>query len=138
MSESTDDTLNRYLAQQPGMREALLTDPVQHMQAEALRRTLAMVERALIDEGLPDDVRRRVVNRVVWGESEGFVDRHARVREWKPGDTVGPLDFGITPAAPNPLSEAMRRNLAHTAEEMLAPAKDDSAGPARPDEEPTR
>lgn len=81
MSEFTDGTLGRYLDQQPGMRDALLTDPVQHMQAEALRQTLSMVERALIDEGVPDDVRRRVVNRVVWGEPEGSVDAHARVRE---------------------------------------------------------
>lgn len=81
MSEFTDDTLNRYLAQQPGMRQALLTDPAQHMQIEALRRTLRMVERALADEGLPDDVQRRVVNRVIWGEPEGYVDVRARVQE---------------------------------------------------------
>lgn len=80
MSEFTDHTLNRYLAQQPGMREALLHDPVQHMQAEVLRQTLDMVERALIDEGIPDDARRRVINRVVWGEPEGHVDVHAKLR----------------------------------------------------------
>ncbi|MDX3314661.1 hypothetical protein P1S61_37540 [Streptomyces sp. ME08-AFT2] len=79
MSEFTDDTLGRYLDQQPGMRQALLTDPVQKMQAEALRQTLSMVERALTDEGVPDDVRRRVINRVVWGEPEGFVDVHAQM-----------------------------------------------------------
>lgn len=80
MSEFTDDTISRYLAQQPGMREALLHDPMQHAQAEALRQTLSMVERALVDEGVPDDVRRRVINRVVWGEPEGLVDVHARMR----------------------------------------------------------
>lgn len=80
MSEFTDDTIGRYLAQQPGMREALLADPVQNMQAEALRQTLSTVERALMDEGVPDDVRRRVINRVVWGEPEGSVDVHARMR----------------------------------------------------------
>lgn len=81
MSEYTDNTLSRYLDQQPGMRQALLHDPAQHMQVEALRRTLSMVERALADEGLPDDVQRRVVNRVVWGEPEGYVDVRARVQE---------------------------------------------------------
>lgn len=79
MSEFTDDALGRYLDQQPGMRQALLTDPVQNMQAKALRQTLNMVERALVDEGVPDDVRRRVINRVVWGEPEGSVDVHARM-----------------------------------------------------------
>lgn len=81
MSEFTDDTLGRYLDQQPGMRQALLTDPLQKAQVEALRQTLNMVERALIDEGMPDDVRRRVINRVVWGEPEGRVDVHARMQD---------------------------------------------------------
>lgn len=91
MSEFTDDTLNRYLAQQPGMREALLRDPVQHMQAEALRQTLAMVERALADEGVPDDVQRRVVNRVVWGEPEGRVDVHAQMVRMRRQMATGPV-----------------------------------------------
>lgn len=79
MSEFVGDALSRYLNQQPGMREALLHDPVQKMQAEMLRRTLTMVERALTDEGVPDDVRRRVINRVIWGEPEGHVDVHAQM-----------------------------------------------------------
>lgn len=81
MSEYTDDSLNRYLDQQPGMRKALLTDPVQHMQAEVLRQTLAAVNRAMADEGVSEEARRRVLNRVVWGEPEGRADVHARVRE---------------------------------------------------------
>ncbi|MFC8515495.1 hypothetical protein [Streptomyces sp. NPDC057257] len=81
MSQYTDDTLNRYLDQQPGMREALHTDPVQHAQTELMRRTLAAVERALADEDVPDEVRRRVVNRIVWGEPEGRVDFYAKRRE---------------------------------------------------------
>jgi hypothetical protein len=79
MSEFVDDTLGRYLNQQPGMREALLNDPVQNMQAEMLRRTLAMTESALIDEGVSEDVRRRVINRVIWGEPEGRIDAHAQM-----------------------------------------------------------
>jgi hypothetical protein len=81
MSEITDDLLGRYLDQQPGMRQALLEDPVQHAQTELMRRTLAAVERGMADEGIPPEVRRRVVNRIVWGEPEGLVDVHARVRE---------------------------------------------------------
>lgn len=41
-----------------------------------------------------------------------------RKREWKPGDTIGPQDFGITPAAPNPIGDAIQRDLARRAEEM--------------------
>lgn len=116
MSDFTDDTLGRYIDQQPGLRQALLHDPVQHMQAEALQRTLDMVECALTDEGVPDDVRRRVVNRVVWGEPEGRVDVYARIRE----QTLGLYDL------PPSLTEA-----------WAAIHADPSAGPVRPDEEPT-
>jgi hypothetical protein len=79
MSEHTDDVLSRYLGQQPGMREALLTDPAQKMQVESLRQTLTMMERALADEGIPEDVARRVINRIVWGDPEGHVDVHAQM-----------------------------------------------------------
>jgi hypothetical protein len=51
------------------------------MQVETLRKTLGMVERALIDEGVPEETRRRVLNRAVWGEPEGRVDVHARMRD---------------------------------------------------------
>jgi hypothetical protein len=41
-------------------------------------------------------------------------------REWKPGETIGPQDFGTTPAGPNPIGDAMKRDLARRADEMLA------------------
>jgi hypothetical protein len=81
MSEYTDHTLNRYLDQQPGMRKVLLTDPVQHALAEQLRQTMDAVEHALINEGVPEDVRHRVINRVIWGEPEGRVDVHTQKQE---------------------------------------------------------
>lgn len=79
MSEFTDATIGHYIDQQPGLRETLLHDVVQHRQAEQLRQTLAAVERAMADEGVPDEARRRVINRVVWGEPEGHVDVHAQM-----------------------------------------------------------
>jgi hypothetical protein len=79
MSEFTDDALARYLNQQPGMREALHNDPVQHAQTEMVRQSLAAAERAMADEGIPEEVRRRVINRIVWGEPEGRVDMHAQM-----------------------------------------------------------
>lgn len=81
MSDFSDETLGRYLSQQPGMREALLHDVVQHREAQQLRQTLAAAERAMADEGVSDETRRRVINRIVWGEPEGLVDVHARVRD---------------------------------------------------------
>ncbi len=49
-------------------------------------------------------------------------------REWRPGDTVGPQDFGIAPAAPNPLADAMRKDASRTAERMLRLAEDNEEG----------
>lgn len=80
MSDFTDDTLGRYLEQQPGMREALHTDPVQHAQTELTRQLLDAAERAMTDEGVPDEVQRRVLKRIVWGEPEGLVDVHGQRR----------------------------------------------------------
>jgi hypothetical protein len=114
MSEYTDDTIARHLAQQPGMRQALLEDPVQRAQTELMRRTLAAAERAMTDERVPDEVRRRVINRIVWGEPEGRIDVHAQMR-----DQVAAMYSSMLPSP-----EALRALL-------------DGAGPARPDEEPT-
>jgi hypothetical protein len=80
MSEFTDDALGRYLDQQPGMRRALLTDPVQCAQTELMRRTLDALDRAMTDEGVDEEPRRRVVNRVVWGDPDGLVDVYAEKR----------------------------------------------------------
>ncbi|NUS79166.1 MAG: hypothetical protein HOV70_23610 [Streptomyces sp.] len=79
MSEFVDDVVGGYVDAQPGMRAALSDDPVQQAQIESLRQALAMVERALVDEGVSEDVRRRVINRVVWGEPDGRVDVHAEM-----------------------------------------------------------
>ena len=81
MSDFTDDTLGRYLDQQPGMRETLHTDPVQHAQTELMRQLLDAADRAMAIEGVPNEDRRRVVNRIVWGDPEGLTDVHAQRRE---------------------------------------------------------
>lgn len=80
MSEYTDDTLNRYLDQQPGMRRQLLHDPVQHAQTELMRRTLGALERAMVDEGVGEEAQRRIINRVVWGDPDGLRDAYAEMR----------------------------------------------------------
>lgn len=115
MSEFTDATLGQYLDHQPELRAALLHDPVQKAQIEALRQTLTMMERALADEGVQDETRRRVINRIVWGDPEGLVDVHAqmlRVRKQM-------------------LAADLPPDLARAWWEFP------SAGPVRPDEEPT-
>lgn len=109
MSEFTDGTLSRYLDQQRGMRRALLEDPVQCAQTELLRRTLAAMERAMVDEGVDEDAQRRIVNRVVWGDPDGLRDAYAEMRRRE---------------------AELHRKLPWTNPRF-------GAGPVRPDEEPT-
>lgn len=80
MSEFTDDAISRYIGQTPERRKAHMLDPAAHLQAEVMRQTLDAVERAMVEERMPEETRRRVVNRVVWGEPEGLIDVHAKVR----------------------------------------------------------
>jgi hypothetical protein len=115
MSEFADDVIARYVDLQPGLREALLHDPMQTAQIESLRQTLTMVERALADEGVPDEVRRRVINRTVWGDPEGPAGVHARMMEMRKHVLASDLPPDIAKAWWE-LSDA---------------------GPVRPDEEPT-
>lgn len=81
MSDFTDATIGRYVDQNAEQRKAYALDPAAHMRVEALRQTLDAVERAMAYEDIPEETRRRVINRVVWGEPEGYVDARARVRE---------------------------------------------------------
>ncbi|MFC7817572.1 hypothetical protein ACFUTR_23360 [Streptomyces sp. NPDC057367] len=116
MSEFADATLSRYLDHQPALRDALRSDPVQAAQIEALRQTLTAMERALADEGVPQETQRRVINRMVWGDPEGIDDVYAqmlRVRKQM-------------------LAADLPPDLARAWWELP------STSPARPDEEPRR
>ena len=80
MSELTDGVLGRYLDTEPGLRAATLRDPVEHAQVEMMRRCLEITERALFAEDVPEGVRLRIVNRIVWGEpTEPFMPRGERL-----------------------------------------------------------
>ncbi|MGW2938615.1 hypothetical protein ACWDA7_44190 [Streptomyces sp. NPDC001156] len=115
MSDLTDHVVGRCLDQHPEQGKAYALDPVTHHDVEVMRRTLDAAERAMDCEGVPEEARRRVVNQVVWGEPEGLVDVHARVRE----QILAAFDL---------LAE-----LVESWEAIAAAA----AGPARRDEEPT-
>lgn len=114
MSDFTDATIGRYVDQTPEQRKAYMLDPAAHMRIETLRQTLDAVERAMAYEDIPEEARRRVINRVVWGEPEGYVDVRARVRE----QVLAAYDL------PTELTDAWK-------------AIRDGAGPVHPDEEPT-
>jgi len=78
MSDYSDDMLDRYLARSAESRRGYLEDPFQHAQAELLRRVLHSADSAMAEEGVPEDARNRVVNRIVWGDAEGLVDVHGQ------------------------------------------------------------
>lgn len=100
MSEFTDDTLGRYLDQQhDGMRQTRLNDALQQMQTETMRCLLDAAERAMSAEDVPDGVRRRVVNRIVWGDPEGREDVYA-ARHRQMIAVLG----GLTPVLPPELA----------------------------------
>ncbi|WP_435279156.1 hypothetical protein [Streptomyces sp. 1222.5] len=115
MSEHADATLREYVNRQPELRVALLHDPLRKAQIETLRQTLATVEQALADEGLPDETQRRVINRIVWGNPEGLADVHAQMMSVR-------KQMLLTDLPPD---------IARTWWEYP------STSPARPDEEPT-
>lgn len=78
MSEFVDETLGRYVDQQSELRATVLSDPVQNMRIQDLRQTLDAMERALAAEGIAEEVRRRAINRIVWGDPEGLTDVHGQ------------------------------------------------------------
>lgn len=78
MSDYSDDALDRYLARNAESRRVYLEDPFQHAQAELLRRVLQSAGDAMAEEGVPEEARNRVVNRIVWGDVEGLVDVHGQ------------------------------------------------------------
>lgn len=63
----TDDALTEWAKRNPRMAQQMHTDVSLHQQYQINRLVLSHVERAMRDEGLPDDVRRRIINTAVFG-----------------------------------------------------------------------
>lgn len=114
MSEFTDDTLSRYLEKDPETARAYHLDSQVHADVERLRHLVEATERAMVDEGVPARVRERVVNRIVFGEPEGREAVYVSRREQMMAMAKLPLPTDPWAGLPDP-----------------------SAGPVRPDEEPT-
>ena len=63
----TDDALTEWAKRNPRMAQQMHTDASLHQQYQINRVVLSHVERAMRDEGLPVDVRRRIINTAVFG-----------------------------------------------------------------------
>jgi len=71
MSDFSDLTVARYLESDQEAAHACHVDPQVHADVERLRQFVDATERAMADEGVPVQVRERVVNRIVFGEPAG-------------------------------------------------------------------
>lgn len=115
MSEFSNLTVARYLEWDRETARAYHLNPQVHADIERLRQYVEATERAMIDERIPKQARERVINRVVFGGPEGpdavYVSRREQMEEMA--------------KVQMPTADAWKRLL------------DPSAGPVRPDEEPT-
>lgn len=78
MSGLSDESIGRYIDHSAQRRTAYRNDPQAHFETEMLRMILDSADRAMADEEVPEEARRRVINRVVWGDPDGVTDAHAR------------------------------------------------------------
>lgn len=67
MSRLVNEALDRFRARMPAPGAAERLDPVYHWKDQWMKRMLSMVDIAMEDEGVPDDVRRRVVRTLLFG-----------------------------------------------------------------------
>jgi hypothetical protein len=71
------EEITRYLQRMPGAREAMHGDPQYHYQVKWLERMFELLNLALEDEGIPEDIRTRVIRNVLYG---GVDESEARRR----------------------------------------------------------
>lgn len=64
------DEIDRYLQRMSNAREAMLKDPQYHWQMEWARRNLELMNLALDNEGIPEDIRVRVIRTVLYGTAD--------------------------------------------------------------------
>lgn len=114
MSEFADFTVARYMELDHETARAYHLDPQVHAEIERLRQFVDATDRALMDERIPTEIRKRVINRIVFGEPDGLEAVWVSRREQMQAMVQPPLT-----------ADAWKR--------LLNP----SAGPVRPDEEPT-
>lgn len=116
MSEFADLTVARYMELDRETARAYHLDPQVHYDVERLRQFVNATERAMLEERIPKQVRERIINRIVFGDAEGrdavYVNRREQMQ------AMAKLQMPST-------ADAWKR--------LLNP----SAGPVRPDEEPT-
>ena len=73
-----DDVVNRYLQRTPDAGVAMLTDPQYAYHLYLARQILAVIERAMENEGIPEPVRERVLRTVLEG-TDGEPSRSAAI-----------------------------------------------------------
>lgn len=70
-----DSLIDRWLARIPDADKAYMRDPQYHMQVRWMRRTFTALDLAMEDEGIPEQVRDRILRTLIHGapdESEAL------------------------------------------------------------------
>lgn len=70
MSEFTDSLITQHLGRHQDRWEDYLKDSAFHHETELLRRLLETTERAMEREGIPAEVRHRVLETIVFGDPD--------------------------------------------------------------------
>lgn len=70
MSSLADDVLSAYFERYGVAEKAYQLDPWTHAHIKWLNRTIAMMDIAMDDEGIPEETRRRVLRTVVYGSAD--------------------------------------------------------------------
>lgn len=67
MSENVDRLMDRWLNRIPDARRAYSNDPQYHAQIAWMRRAFAAFDLAMEDEGIPEQVRERILRTLLHG-----------------------------------------------------------------------
>lgn len=80
MSRIAWEEEERYRRRMPGAAKAAATDPMYHFQTTWLRSMLDLADMVMEDEGVPPEVRRKVVRGLLYG-SPNVADAELRVEQ---------------------------------------------------------
>lgn len=105
MSRLVDETLHRFRTRMPTPDAAARLDPTHHWKTTWMQRMLHLVDMAMDDEGVPADVRQRVVRTLLFGSpDETEATQRYEVDQQRIQDLMGqppaPVRLATPPWAP--------------------------------------
>lgn len=80
MTRMSGDAADAFMRRYPGAPKAAALDPMFHAETRVLRALLACTDMAMEDEGVPDDIRARVIRSVLFGAMPDVDESAERMR----------------------------------------------------------